>query len=148
MALVVARVNLAENRRDAQLLLVDVKTGTPRVLVGTKPGLAHPRFSPGGDRLAFLAEAEGGQAQIHVLKLQGGDPQAVTTAPLGVQAYAWRPDGAALAYTTPDATEPRTGADRFKDAFEVGRNGYLERAAPTSSHLWLGSGRGWARRGA
>ncbi|HVQ28967.1 MAG TPA: hypothetical protein VMV21_05270, partial [Vicinamibacteria bacterium] len=75
VALVVARVNLAENRRDAQLLLVDVKTGTPRVLVGTKPGLDHPRFSPGGDRLAFLAEAESGQAQIHMLKLEGGDPR-------------------------------------------------------------------------
>ena len=136
VALVVARVNLAENRRDPELVLVLTQTGTARVLVA-KAGLAHPLFSPRGDVLAFLAEAEGGAAQIYLLRLDGGEPRVLTTAPGGVQVYAWRPDGAALAFSTPDPTEPKTGADRFKDAFEVGRNGYLEHAAPRPSHLWM-----------
>ena len=137
VAVVVARVNLAENRHDPELLLVDTQTGKPRVLVGGRAGLAHPTFSPQGDAIAFLAEAAGGAAQIHLLRLDGGEPRALTAAPEGVQRYAWRPDGAALAFTTPDSSEPKSGADRFKDAFEVGRNGYLERAAPKPSHLWM-----------
>ena len=137
VVVVAARVNLAENRRDPELLLVDVKTGKARVLVGGRAGLARPLFSPRGDVLAFLAEAEGGAAQIHLVRPDGGEPRPLTSAPGGVQRHAWRPDGAALAFTTPDPTEARTGADRFEDAFEVGRNGYLERAAPRSSHLWM-----------
>jgi dipeptidyl aminopeptidase/acylaminoacyl peptidase len=67
VALAVARVNLAENRRDSELVLVDVKTGAQRVLALGKAGLANPGFSPRGDVLAFLAEVGDGVRQIHLL---------------------------------------------------------------------------------
>lgn len=136
VVLVVARANPAENRRDPELVEVDVATGAQRVLLRDRRGLRAPRFSPAGDAVAFLAEGDGQTPQLHVLA--GETAFRVLTATTGgVESFAWSPDGTALAFSAPDPTEPRTGAERFQDAFEVGNNGFLERAAPRPAHLWI-----------
>lgn len=60
VAVVVAKVDAGENRFDRELGLVDARTGSSRVLVRERPGLASPRWSPAGDRLAFVAETGDG----------------------------------------------------------------------------------------
>jgi dipeptidyl aminopeptidase/acylaminoacyl peptidase len=57
IVIVVSRPNYDDNRHDAELILVDVATGGQRVLTRGRRQLAYPRWSPSGDRLAFLAEA-------------------------------------------------------------------------------------------
>ena len=57
ISLIVSRPNYDENRHDAELVLVDAATGAQRVLTRGRQQLAHPRWSPSGDRLAFLAKA-------------------------------------------------------------------------------------------
>ena len=136
VVLVVAPVNLAENRRDAELVEVDVATGAQKVLLRDRRGLSAPRFAPAGDAVAFLAEGEGKTVQLHVLAGEES-PRTLTATASGVERFAWSPDGKTLAFSTPDPTEPRTGAERFQDAFEVGNNGFLDRAAPRPSHLWI-----------
>jgi dipeptidyl aminopeptidase/acylaminoacyl peptidase len=54
---VVSRPNYDDNRHDAELVLIDVATGGQRVLTRNRRQLAYPRWSPTGDRVAFLAEA-------------------------------------------------------------------------------------------
>src|SRR5262245_10522423 len=56
IVLIVSRPNYEDNRHDAEILVVDVATGGQRVLTRDRRQLAAPRWSPSGDRLAFLAQ--------------------------------------------------------------------------------------------
>src|SRR5208283_2507746 len=145
IVIVVSRVNWDEDRYDGELVLVDVATGAQRVLTNVRPGLSSPQWSPSGDRLAFLAEAgdeKAAAAQIFVLSVNGDAPKQITSAPLGVEQFAWRPDGAFFAFASPDEPANRAEIEKHHDLFEVGDNDFLATAAPTPSHIWLVSGSG------
>src|SRR6516225_2817046 len=53
---VISRANLDEDRWDAELASIPIGSGisTPKVLTSGRKGIASPRFSPDGSRLAFL----------------------------------------------------------------------------------------------
>lgn len=64
-----------------------------------------PRYSPSGDRVAFLRVAEaGGRPQLYVMPLDGGEPKRVTEHKAGVMSFAWA-GGDQLAYVTLDDYE-------------------------------------------
>ncbi|MHB8754018.1 MAG: hypothetical protein ACYC92_03545, partial [Candidatus Acidiferrales bacterium] len=135
----VARANMKDDRYDSELVLIDIATGAQRTLTYGHKGANSARWSPAGDRLAFLAIAgEGKKAapQIFVLPMDGGDAKQITTAPDGVEQFAWRPDGAMIAYVTPDASDQKA-IKAHHDAFQVGDTDYLEAAAAMPSHVWL-----------
>src|SRR5205809_4683069 len=75
IACVVSRVNWTDDRFDANLVLVDIASGTQRKLTFDRKGVGSPRWSPSGDRLAFLATAGPGDKaapQVFVLDMRGG----------------------------------------------------------------------------
>src|SRR5712671_4300321 len=47
IVIVVARANYDENRYDADLVLVDITSGSQRALTHDRRGVGHPRVSPG-----------------------------------------------------------------------------------------------------
>lgn len=137
---VVSRVNLEQDRDDKELVLVDVGSGGMRSLTRDRKDLRSPRWSPSGDRLAFLASAGAAKEekqQIFVLAMSGGDAAKITDAVNSVEQFAWRPNGQEIAYVTADEAENKKEIEKHLDAFEVGDNGYLESKAPTPSHIWL-----------
>lgn len=149
IVIVVSRQNFEEDRNDTELVLVDVATGAQRVLTFGRKQSAFPRWSPSGDRLAFLAvvpytrekkddttKREDGP-QIFMMPMNGGDAKKITNAPNGVEQFAWRPDGKQIAYVTSDDPPNQKAIDAHNDSFEVGDNDYLATSAPTPSHLWL-----------
>lgn len=145
IVVVVSRVNWDEDRYDSRLVLVDIATGAQRPLTNIRKGLDSPLWSPSGDRLAFLAEAgEGKNAaeQIFVLPMNGGEATQITSAPPGVERFAWRPGGAFIAFYSPDEPANKAEIEKHHDLFEVGDNSYLDTSAPTPSHLWLVSSSG------
>lgn len=169
IVVIVSRPNYDDNRTDADLVLVDVATGAQRILTRGRKQLAAPRWSPSGDRLAFLAEAApvpakkakaaaspapsaaGAPAadadrkpsrQIHVLPMNGGDALIVTDAPEGVQQFAWRPDGGAIAYVTQDPFADAEARKKGEDAFDVGDNDFLTQEPARPSHVWMIPGEG------
>lgn len=163
IAITVTRDILDENRSAVELALVDVATGASRPLTVDRQELGHARWSPDGSRLAFLAAAPprpgaiaaatpaGGSApsarQVFVMPMAGGEARPVTSAPNGVQHFAWHPDGTTIAYATADTATRGSGPERFNDSFEVGNNDLFAAAAPTPVHVWLVSaGGGPARR--
>ena len=140
IALVVSRANLEEDRWDPELALVDLESGSVRTLTYDRRGVGQPRWSPTGDRLAFLATVGSGREahpQVFVMDATGGEARRLTSAAEGVQQFAWSPDGSTIAYAAADEPEKKTGIERFNDAFEVGDDDFLVTKAPTSTHVWL-----------
>jgi dipeptidyl aminopeptidase/acylaminoacyl peptidase len=140
IVVVVSHPNDEDNRWESELVLVDVATRAQRVLTHERRGVSQPRWSPTGDRLAFLATVgpeKEAKPQLFVMPMNGGDAKRITSAPNGVQHYAWRPNGQEVAYATADERETKKGVEKYNDAFEVGNNDFLATAAPTPSHIWL-----------
>jgi dipeptidyl aminopeptidase/acylaminoacyl peptidase len=134
---VTSRPNYDENRFDRTLVLVDLRTGGERELTPHRPGVGQPRWSPSGDRLAFLDKGEDDDGrQVFVLPLVGGEARQATRAPEGVQVFQWSADGMHILYTTAESPEELEGEERHNKSFEVGDNSYLTREAPRSAHLW------------
>jgi dipeptidyl aminopeptidase/acylaminoacyl peptidase len=148
IAVVVSRANMKDDRYDSQIVLVDIASGAQRTIT-TRKGASAPRWSPNGDRLAFLAVADedrDAKPQIFVLPMNGGDAIEITKGPDGVEQFAWRPDGKVIAYVTPDPADKKA-IEEHHDAFEVGDTDYLETAAARSSHVWsVPAGGGEAKR--
>ncbi len=146
---VVSRANLEQDHFDRDLVLVDIGTGAQRNLTYGRKDTSSPRWSPAGDRLAFLAgvgPTKEEKAQIFILPMSGGDARKITEAVNGVEQFAWRPDGKDIAYVTADEAENKKDIEKHLDAFEVGDNGYLETKAPTPSHIWLVAAEGGKAR--
>jgi dipeptidyl aminopeptidase/acylaminoacyl peptidase len=137
LVVVVIRPDYEHDLNIGELALVDIASGAARQLTHGRKTAIFPRWSPTGDRVAFLAEDAEHHNQVFVLDMAGGDARQVTASATPVQQFAWRPDGAAFAYAAADEVKKKTGADAFDDAFEVGDGSFLdkEKAAPT--HLWL-----------
>jgi dipeptidyl aminopeptidase/acylaminoacyl peptidase len=137
---VVSRPNLEKDRSDRELVKIDIASGKHHVLTYERQGVGSPRWSPSGDRLAFLAvEGTGKEAQpqIFILPMTGGEARKITDAPNGIEQFAWRPNGQEIAYVTSDEAPNKKEIEKHNDAFEVGDNDYLATEAALPSHIWL-----------
>ena len=164
---VVAKPNLKEARYDRSLVLVDIASGSQRTLTYGRRAVGSPRWSPSGDRIAFLdtappapvvespsvavpAESDSGDhephTQVFVMPMSGGDPQRITNAAANVEQIVWSPDGKQIVFVTADENPDRKQIKQHLDAFEVHDNGYLANEAEMSSHAWLVAADGSAAR--
>jgi dipeptidyl aminopeptidase/acylaminoacyl peptidase len=140
--LVLSRPNYVDDRWDSELVRVDLQNGRVRDLTHERKSARSPRWSPSGDRLAFLAD-NAGQSQLFVMEVDGGEAHQITHASTGVQAFAWRPDGKAFAYISADEAPVR---EKYDDSFEVEANDYLFQSGTQPSHLWTVDATGGAPR--
>jgi dipeptidyl aminopeptidase/acylaminoacyl peptidase len=146
VAVVVSRPNVKENRNDTDIALVDVASGATRTVTFERRGVAQPRWSPDGARLAFLAMHDG-KRQIWIAPMNGGDAQRITSAPNGVQQFAWDPQGTRIAYVTADEAPKPADDQKHNRAFEIQEDDYLVTSEVRPSHLWLvPAGGGEAKR--
>ena len=129
--MVVAWPNYDGNAWESEIVQVDLRSKMQRTLTQRKTA-SSPRWSPNGDRLAFLAQVEG-KMQLFVMPTTGGDARQITRSPTAVGTFAWKPDGSAFAFTAAAAAEVR---GKFDDAFEVNANDYLTLTAPRPVNLW------------
>lgn len=60
-----------------------------------------PAWSPDGSQVAFLRSAANGPAQVWLLPADGGEPEQVTSLPLGAGRPVWSPDGTRIAFAAP-----------------------------------------------
>jgi dipeptidyl aminopeptidase/acylaminoacyl peptidase len=139
---VVSRADVKDDEWESQLGLVGLSpaNASPRPLTYGRKHVSDPRWSPSGDRIAFIDKAGSGKdakPQIFVLPMDGGEAMKITDAPEGVEQFAWRPDGKDLAYVSADEPANKKAIESHEDAFEVGLNDYLATGASPIYHLWL-----------
>jgi dipeptidyl aminopeptidase/acylaminoacyl peptidase len=142
---VVSRPNLEQDRSDRQLVLIEIATGAQHVLTYERKGVGSPRWSPRGERLAFVAvdgTGKDAKPQVFILSMSGGEARKITDTPNGIEQYAWRPNGQDIAYVTSEEPENKKEIEKHHDAFEVGDNDFLATEAEQSSHLWILSAQG------
>ena len=140
IVVVVSRPNLEQDRGERELVLVDIVTGEQHALTYERKTAGSPRWSPNGDRLAFVSNDGAGKdakPQIFVLRMSGGEAKKISDAPNGIEQFAWRPNGQDIAYVTSDESPNKKEIEKHNDAFEVGDNDYLATEAALASHLWL-----------
>lgn len=126
--------------RIGELWSVSASSSTPASLVSS--GAEHPRWSPDGSQLAWLArDTVSAVPQVHVRALPDGKLRILTQASGGVAKFEWSPDGGRIAYTADDAKSPeRQHAER------EGRDTILFGEIDGHRRLHIvdvASGRGW-----
>ena len=68
---------------------------------------AAPRWSRDGAHLAFLSDRAGGERQLYVMSVRGGEPRQLTSMSGDAGAASWSPDGTKIAFSARVWLEPR-----------------------------------------
>jgi dipeptidyl aminopeptidase/acylaminoacyl peptidase len=94
----VATPDMDANRNASNIWLVSTESGAPIQL--TQSGKdSSPVWSPDGKMIAFLS-SRGGESQVYLLSLDGGEAHPWTSISTGVDIVRWSPDGKTLAFTS------------------------------------------------
>jgi dipeptidyl aminopeptidase/acylaminoacyl peptidase len=101
----VASPSMKDNRSRSALWLLSTLGGRPRALTQCGEKDSHPRFSPRGDLVGFVAqrEQEGHKdetPQFYVIAPDGGEARRVGQVATGIEAYKWFPDGKRIAFVS------------------------------------------------
>jgi len=84
---------------EASVFVVPLGGDAPRRFTAAAGVDACPRWSPSGDRLAFVSDrGEDAPPDVWVLPTDGGEARRVTRVPGGASALAWSPDGDEIAF--------------------------------------------------
>jgi dipeptidyl aminopeptidase/acylaminoacyl peptidase len=142
VALVETRADLDSDEFRSEIMLIDVPDGHIRPFTRERRHAAAPRWSPSGDRIAFIAPDADKKGQIFVLPMSGGEALQLTKGKEGVSQFAWSPDGASIAYAIEDPKPELKGEDKFRTAFRVGNDDFTISEAVRPTHLWLISTQG------
>lgn len=132
LVLTVRRPNFTDNKWESEIHRIEVGNGRSTPFTSGRKTARMPRWSPKGDRVAFLAVVDG-KAQILVQPGEGGEAKQITRSPTGVTSYAWSRDGKHFAYTASDEAPKRAPND---DAFYAGENDYLMTKPAVPLHAW------------
>src|SRR6266481_6523815 len=98
VAYMVATPDMDANRNATNLWMAPLAGGDAIQLTRTGKD-SSPKWAPDGKTIAFLS-ARGGDSQIYVLSLEGGEAHPLTKISTGTDMVKWSPDGKVIAFTS------------------------------------------------
>jgi len=127
-------VSYGDFKQDAfvtQIWLVNSDTGQSLQLTRNDKSSTNPRWSPDGQRLAFLSNRNEDKNQIFLIDPSGGEAQQLTKSETAISNFAWSEDGKTIAYTATEPTaQPLKDRKEYYGDYDVVREGY------SYVHLW------------
>jgi len=97
--------------RRTHIWIYDASSKEARQFTSSAKSERYPRWSPDGQRLAFLSN-RGDVDQIYVIPRAGGEARALTDGKHEISDFAWSPDGKRLACLGP---EPKSDEEEKKE---------------------------------
>ena len=91
--------DIMTDRFRPSIWLIDTRAGEQMPLVAGTGAHSQPRWSPNGDRLAYISTAAGGRPQLFVRWMASGESVRITGLPDSPSSIAWSPDGRQIAYS-------------------------------------------------
>ena len=100
--------DIMTDRGHSSIWLIDVESGTQTPLIAGPGSHGSPRWSPKGDRLAYVSSAEDGRPQLFVRWMQNGQTAKLAELLDAPDSLTWSPDGKWIAFTmfAPDSRPP------------------------------------------
>jgi dipeptidyl aminopeptidase/acylaminoacyl peptidase len=92
LALTVTRYDLAADKGNADIHILDLRTQQLTALTQHPDSDTAPAWSPDGRQLVFLSKRGNETNQLFLLPLTGGEAKALTKLPVAVQQPKWFPD--------------------------------------------------------
>src|SRR5437879_2997753 len=99
VAFTVTDMDKTANKGTTQIYLVPLTGGEPRQLTNDEHSSSSPRWSPDGDKLAFVS-ARDGEDQIWTIDISNGALTKITSIATGAGDPVWSPDGNLIAFTS------------------------------------------------
>jgi dipeptidyl aminopeptidase/acylaminoacyl peptidase len=99
VAFTITDMDKAANKGTTQIYLVPLGGGEMRQLTNDEHSSATPRWSPDGEKLAFVS-ARDGEDQIWTIDVSSGALKKITTISTGAGDPVWSPDGKWLAFVS------------------------------------------------
>src|SRR5262245_51099873 len=99
VAFTITDMDQAANRGTTQIYLVPLGGGEMRQLTNDENSSASPRWSPDGEKLAFVS-ARDGEDQIWTIDVSSGALKKITSISTGAGDPVWSPDGSLIAFTS------------------------------------------------
>ena len=121
VAFTITDVDKAANKGTTQIYLVAIGGGETRQLTNDEHSSASPRWSPDGDKLAFIS-ARDGEDQIWTIDVSSGALKKITSLSTGAGDPVWSPDGKWLAFTSDVYPQCENDACNKRMADEVAAN--------------------------
>ena len=89
------------------VMVKNLKTGETKTYTAGGGGEGYPRFSPDGERIAFLSSLPGAGRQVCVAHLASGSTKAVTAISGAAMEPMWSPDGKYILFSSSQETSDR-----------------------------------------
>ena len=121
VAFTITDIDQAANKGTTQIYLVPLGGGQARQLTTNEHSSASPRWSPDGEKLAFIS-ARDGDDQIWTIDVFTGALRKVTSISTGAGDPVWSPDGRWLAFVSDIYPECRDDACNKRRAEQVAQN--------------------------
>ena len=121
VAFTITDVDRTTNKSTTQIYLVPLGGGETRQLTNDEHSSASPRWSPDGEKLAFIS-ARDGESQIWTIDVSSGALKKVTSSSTGAGDPVWSPDSKWLAFASDIYPECRDDACNKRRADEVAQS--------------------------